>query len=100
VAYVPDAIVRHDSSARTLRDTRQARRASAAYLSMLFVEEPPFRRRTARYAIDTIRRRRQPWRRVGPAKRPTRLKMLAAALGGPLLYARSRLSRWMRGFAR
>lgn len=95
VAYVPDAVVRHGEpttpTEQKAEEIAGARRYSA-YLSMLFVEEPEFRLRTARYIAEALRRPRRPWRRVEPqAREANRLRVLLAACGGPLLYLRSRL---------
>jgi cellulose synthase/poly-beta-1,6-N-acetylglucosamine synthase-like glycosyltransferase len=94
VAYVPGAIVRHRNP--EIFTEHQARRAarlyrySGAYLMMLLVEEPEFRRRTVRYAVRGFTGEELPWRE---RPSPNRLKMLAAGARGGLLYLRSRLAR-------
>jgi hypothetical protein len=94
VAYVPDAVVRHGDPKLLIdaEDGRSARvyRYNAAYLTMLLVEEPEFRYRTVRYAVQGFLGRQVPWRHRPQA---SRLKMLAAGSGGPLVYFRSRLAR-------
>ncbi len=73
IAYVPDAVVRHGrpdpsggpASRRTARDVSRAR---AAYLTMLLVEEPEFRRRTVRYMLQGFRGQRLPWRPRHPTE--------------------------------
>jgi glycosyltransferase involved in cell wall biosynthesis len=82
VAYVPGAVVRHS-------EAEVSYRYNAAYLTMLLVEEPEFRRRTLRYAVQAFRRQQIPSRQTPPA---SRLKMLATGYRGPLLYLRSRLA--------
>ena len=94
VAYVPDAVVRHGDP-KLLTEAENGRSArvyryNAAYLTMLLVEEPEFRYRTVRYAIQGFLGRRVLWRH---RPRPSRLKMLAAGSGGPFVYLRSRLAR-------
>jgi cellulose synthase/poly-beta-1,6-N-acetylglucosamine synthase-like glycosyltransferase len=94
VAYIPEAVVYHQrpASMSELRlKRRRLARGSAAYLVMLLVEHPEFRRRTLRYAFTALRRRRRPWRR-GPidAHFLSRRELAAAALSGPLLYWRGR----------
>src|SRR5436190_9761 len=85
VAYVPDAIVRHDEP--ILPEEREAResayrRGLAAYLFLLLVEEPRFRRRTVKYIIESIRHPPGAWR-AHPAKRSSRLRLALAACAGP-----------------
>lgn len=94
VVYVPSAVVRHRNPV-ILTEHQRSRatdiyRYSAAYLTMLFVEEPEFRSKTIRYAFGGLRSEDLPWR---DRPQPSRLKMLAAGYRGPLLYLRSRRSR-------
>ena len=94
IAYVPEAVVRHEPAVKTLGGAAKARRAGAAYLTMLLVEEPDFRRATSRYTVDVLRRRRPRWRRADSQDdQANRLQMMKAAVGGPLLYVRSRSER-------
>ena len=90
--YVPDAVVRHgpDSSGEP-RSQRiaSAHRRSAAYLTMLLVEEPDYRHQLGRYVVQMLRGRRLPWRSEDP---PSRLKLLAAGCRGPFFYLRNRLA--------
>ena len=94
VAYVPEAIVRHDEpnnqGSRRAQEIDGARRYSA-YLSMLLVEEPEFRGRTSRHILEALGRPPRPWRRTdATAREAGRLRILAAACGGPLLYLRAK----------
>jgi len=96
VAYLPDAIVHHRYPA-TIAALRRRRfrilQGAAAYMVMLLVEEPEFRRDTLRYMEQAIRGTRRPWRRGhADARLATRLQLLAAACAGPPLYLRTRLN--------
>ena len=96
IAYVPTAVIKHGpelSTEPTGRRLARDHRRVAAYLTMLFVEEPALRRRTLRYALDALRGKRLPWR-AGPA--PGRLKLLVDGSSGPLLYLRTRLTKRAR----
>jgi glycosyltransferase involved in cell wall biosynthesis len=101
VAYVPEAIVRHDrpAGAKAVRTQEIAgARHYGAYLTLLLVEEPAFRRRTAHYLAEALRRPARPWRRAEPGVRQvSRPRMLAAACSGPLIYLWSRCERGSRG---
>jgi glycosyltransferase involved in cell wall biosynthesis len=94
VAYVPGAVIRHPDPELLTESHgavgRRAYRITAAYLTMLLVEEPEFRSRTMRYAVRGFRRKPVPWR---DSAAPSRLAMLAAGPRGSLLYLRSRLTR-------
>jgi glycosyltransferase involved in cell wall biosynthesis len=97
VAYAPAAVVRHGdarvSPEMERRLTALERRHSAAYLTLLLVEERGYVRRTADYLLRLVRRKRPPWRpEVRGASPATRVKMLVAALHGPLIYLRNRLA--------
>jgi hypothetical protein len=97
VAYVPTAVVRHGddrvSPETDRRLTALERRHSAAYLTMLLVEERGYVRRTTDYVLRLVRRRRPPWRsEAGGGSPTTRLRMLVAAIHGPLIYLRNRLA--------
>lgn len=99
VSYVPEAIVRHDAPPHAERRAYElaGTRRYGAYLVMLLVEEPDFRRRTVRYLLEALRRPPRPWRRVDPMTRTiSRPRALAAAAEGPWLYLRSRCTRWSR----
>lgn len=94
IAYLPDAIVYHDSPA-SMSELRLKRRrlvrGSAAYFVMLLVEHPEFRMQTLRYAFTALRRTRRPWRRGGvDAPFLSRRELAAAGLSAPSLYWRSR----------
>jgi hypothetical protein len=72
---------------------RRLARSSAAYLVMLLVEHPEFRRRTLRYALTALRGRRRHWRRGrAHAAFLSRRELAAAALSAPSLYWRNRTS--------
>ncbi len=90
IAYVPDAVIRHeaprDLEAVELR-MRRTLRGSSAYMVMLLVEERGYRLRTLRYALGALRGRRRAWRNIGQTTpfanaRERRL----AGLAGPTLY--------------
>jgi glycosyltransferase involved in cell wall biosynthesis len=92
IAYVPDAVVRHepphDLSGVELRK-RRTLRGSSAYVAMLLVEEPEYRRRTVTYALGALRRQQRGWRPHG-ASFGGRRDRLVAGLTGPALYAANR----------
>jgi glycosyltransferase involved in cell wall biosynthesis len=96
VAYLPDAIVRHDypPTAAALRRRRfRILQGGAAYMLMLLVEEPEFRRDTLRYMWEAARGTRRAWRRGDVSKRlGNRLQLLVAASTGVPLYIRSVLA--------
>jgi hypothetical protein len=96
IAYLPDAIVCHPYPV-TVAALRRRRfrilQGAAAYMVMLMVEEPEFRRDTLRYMAEAIHGTRRPWRRGNAdARLATRLQLLAAACTGPSLYLRTRLA--------
>jgi glycosyltransferase involved in cell wall biosynthesis len=97
IAYVPGAVVRHryPATIAALRCRRsRILQGTAAYMVMLLVEEPEFRRNTLQYVAQAIRGTRRPWRRGhADARFATRLQLLAAACTGPPLYLRTRLAR-------
>jgi glycosyltransferase involved in cell wall biosynthesis len=96
IAYVPAAVVHHryPATIATLRRRRlRILQGAAAYMLMLLVEEPEFRRDTLRYMAEAIRGTRRPWRRGhAEARLATRMQVLIAACMGPPLYLRTRLS--------
>jgi glycosyltransferase involved in cell wall biosynthesis len=108
IGYVPDAIVHHDYP-KTMRALRRRRfrifRGAAAYMAMLLVEEPAFRRETLRYMVQGLRGRRRAWRRGTANQRlAPPLELVGATLAGFPLYVRSsvrarRRSRETRGAA-
>lgn len=95
VAYVPEAVVHHDGPA-TMEELRLRAtlilRSSAAYMVMLLVEEPEFRRATLRYAWEGLRGERRSWRPEGQHGFASRRQVLSAACVGPFLYVHSRLT--------
>lgn len=90
IAYLPDAIVHHDYPATmgTLRRRRsRILRGTAAYMAMLLVEEPEFRRDTLRYMWEAARGTRRAWRPGAVSERlGNRLQLLAAVPAGVPLY--------------
>jgi O-antigen biosynthesis protein len=103
IEYLPDAIVRHDYPA-TMTALRQRRfrilQGAVAYMLMLLVEEPGFRRRTLRYMWEAARGTRRPWRRGDVSERlASRLQLLSAICSGVPLYLRSLLATF-NGFSR
>jgi glycosyltransferase involved in cell wall biosynthesis len=96
IAYLPDAIVRHEYPATTaaLRRRRfRILRGTAAYMAMLLVEEPDFRRDTLRYMWEAARGTRRAWRREDVGERlGNRLELLVAVSSGVPLYLRSLLA--------
>jgi glycosyltransferase involved in cell wall biosynthesis len=90
IAYVPTAAIEHGPelspdpvSHRQARDHRRV----AAYVTMLLLEEPAFRRRTLRYVVDLLRGRRLPWR-FEPV--PNKVRILADGYLGTISYLRRR----------
>ena len=99
VAYSPNATVRHPTPAgeeafraRQFKDLA----ASAGYITLLFFEEPLYRRAVLKFALDALRGRPRPWRLPsphGPHYRLDRWRVWLAYLVGPWLYLRSRFRR-------
>lgn len=97
VVLRPDAVVGHPCP-RTKRELRGSHLRDiahgAGYLTLLLVEEPAYRRRVVKFALEAIRGERRAWR-PHPVPRGTlfgsRRGVWAARLLGPLLYASSRL---------
>jgi glycosyltransferase involved in cell wall biosynthesis len=101
IAYVPDAVVRHEPRASLeaveLRK-RRTLRAGSAYLVMLLVEERGYRWRTLKYAASALRGRRRSWRRVQvTAPFASWRERLLAGLAGPMIYVSNRLHAGRRG---
>jgi glycosyltransferase involved in cell wall biosynthesis len=96
IAYLPDAIVRHDYPA-TMDALRRRRsrilRSGVAYTAMLLIEEPQFRSNTFRYMREAMQGTRRTWRRGRAEQRfVTRLQLFAAACAGLPLYLRTALA--------
>jgi glycosyltransferase involved in cell wall biosynthesis len=93
IGYVPRAIVQHEypSSMAALRKRRfRILQGAAAYMMMLLVEEPEFRRETLRYMREAIRGDRRAWRRGSATKHfSSRLELFVAACSGLSLYLRT-----------
>jgi glycosyltransferase involved in cell wall biosynthesis len=96
IAYIPDAIVYHDyPSTPSALAGRRSRilRGGVAYMTMLLVEEPEFRRDTLQYMWEAVRGTRRAWRRGHSSERlGNRLQLLAALGAGVPLYLRARLA--------
>lgn len=98
VVYTPRAVVRHPYP-RRLADLH-ARRfdaavASAGFMTLLFVEEPHYRRAILKYAFEWLRRKPRKWRNLvngGPPNVIPRWRMPQAWLTGALTYLRTRRS--------
>ncbi len=97
IAYVPGAIVFHEPPADRARLAARARRilrGSTAYVIMLLVEEPGYRRRVLRYAVRALRNQRRSWRPPAPAgSMYSRREVLAAGALAPFTYFSWRLRR-------
>jgi glycosyltransferase involved in cell wall biosynthesis len=94
IGYEPAAVVHHDAPATVeLVERRMAGilRGAVAYLLMLLVEQPRWRRAALRYMLQSLRGRRRGWR-AAPTAQPNvdRGRQVRAALGGLLLYVRCR----------
>jgi glycosyltransferase involved in cell wall biosynthesis len=97
VVYSPRAIATHPAPA-SLDELRQrilnGAAGATAYLTLLLVEQPRYRGKVLRYALEALRGQRRQWR-----PRPTdarhavvsRWRERLAWLRGPLLYLRMRL---------
>lgn len=97
VVYTPEAVVRHPAPP-TLQELRarylRTLAASAAYLLLLVVEQPRYRRAALRYAWETLTGSPRAWRATAAQKTPRiapRWRVVLACLFGFILYARSRL---------
>jgi glycosyltransferase involved in cell wall biosynthesis len=93
IAYLPEAIVHHDSPVtKTALRRRKFHilRGAVAYMAMLLVEEPEFRPDLLRYVREALRGTRRTWRRgVADERFATRRQLLAAVCAGVPLYLRS-----------
>jgi O-antigen biosynthesis protein len=96
IAYLPEAIVRHDypsTMAAFKRRRSRILRGTAAYMTMLLVEEPNFRRDTLRYMWEAAHGTPRAWRRGEAGERlGNRLQLLDAIAVGVPLYLRSLLT--------
>jgi O-antigen biosynthesis protein len=99
VVYTPAAVVRHplpvtasELRSRCLKELR----ATAAYVSMLWSEQPRYRAHLLRFVLEGMLGRRRSWRdpstRV-PGSIVPRWRALLAVLSGPLLYRRARAAK-------
>jgi O-antigen biosynthesis protein len=94
--YTPRAVVRHplffseeEIRTRYLKDMA----ASAAYMMLLFMEEPRHRSSIIKYVTEALRGKSRTWRTktISPRLVP-KWRVLCAWLSGPSLYIRSRLA--------
>jgi cellulose synthase/poly-beta-1,6-N-acetylglucosamine synthase-like glycosyltransferase len=97
VVYTPAARVRHPfPQTETELRARHLRQLTAAsfHLALLLVEEPRYRRRAVRYALEALRATSRPWRReMGiPVLAIPRWEKVPAQLAGVALYPLFRLS--------
>lgn len=105
VVYTPAAVARHPgpgSMDELRRRMLEGAATGAAYLLLLFFEQPSYRAAVVRYAGQALRGRRREWRPSSAQRGPpavSRWRLRAAWLEGPWLYARMRL-RARRGGAR
>ena len=97
VAYAADAVAAHPypaSMAAARRRHLQALTAFTAYVSLLLVEEPEYRRRVMRYLMEAARGTPREWR-TSPSRSGVRLAPLwvtaLALMRGPISYARLRI---------
>jgi cellulose synthase/poly-beta-1,6-N-acetylglucosamine synthase-like glycosyltransferase len=93
VAYLPEAVVHHDYPA-TPTELRRLRarilRGGVAYMTMLLVEEPEYRRDTLRYLREAARGTRRSWRPVETKERFAGKRDLVVALAaGVPMYVQS-----------
>ena len=96
IAYLPDAVVRHDYPG-TMSEVRRRRfrvlQSGAAYMLMLVVEEPEFRRETLRYMWQAARGTPRQWRPGHATRRlGKRRQLVVAGLAAVPLYARTFLA--------
>ena len=96
VVYTPSVRVRHplpqrDDELRTLRLSQVA--AASFQCALLLAEEPQYRRRAARYALEAVGGTPRPWREGTDVSLPsiTRWQVAVARFRGAALYAATRL---------
>jgi len=97
VVYTPAAVVRHPLPptalglrARCLKELR----ATAAYVVMLWCEQPRYRAHLLRFVLEGILGRRRSWRDAAapvPESVVPRWRALLAVLSGPVLYRSARV---------
>lgn len=97
--YTPKAVVRHpfpkDTDALRARQLKNLT-AATAYMTLLTVEEPRYRRLVMNYVVEGLRGVRRSWRNPSQAPQVSvvpRWRRMAAYLSGPFRYLRSRLAR-------
>jgi glycosyltransferase involved in cell wall biosynthesis len=98
VVYTPEALVRHPCAA-SLAEVRSRelsnRTAAVAYMALMLMEEPLYRRATLRYFGQGILGRRRTWRYPPPEymRCPSRWSELLAASRGLLLAPKAHFAR-------
>ncbi len=105
VVYTPAALVLHPSPPPSDLQVRarylNTLTASTAYLTLLMVEEPAYRRKTLAIVVAALRRTSRPWRLpvhlLYAPRTISRWRRLMACLSGPVQYLRVRLQ---AGFSR
>jgi glycosyltransferase involved in cell wall biosynthesis len=94
IAYLPEAVVEHyDQGPPGTPKSREIWGAHdyGGFITLLLLNEPRFRRRTASYILKALGNSRRPWRRPEARPRPVnRLRMLVAACRGSLSYLAAR----------
>lgn len=95
LVYTPEALVTHpvpSRSADELRDRCFRRvQASAAYMTLLLVERPEYRRKVLRYVFSRLQRSAPASSPDGDAVSVSRLRLHLSRLKGPWFYLKSRL---------
>lgn len=105
VVYTPRAVVRHPYP-QTLAELRarhlKGLSASSAYIVLLFVEQPRYRRTVLKYLLEWLRGTRRSWRGPTASQRPrivSRWRTLTAWFYGPVLYVAARATPTLSAFA-
>jgi glycosyltransferase involved in cell wall biosynthesis len=100
IAYVPEAIVRHEPPV-DLADVecrkRRTLRSISAYVAMLVVEERGYRLRATKYAWGALSGRRRAWRAEVSAPFASRRQRLVAGMAGLAAYTSARPRAGRRG---
>jgi hypothetical protein len=99
VVYAPEAVVAHPCLAPSMLAARyrQVFEQAGAFVTLILVEEPEYRRRTLKLLLHALKKKPHTspmltsapsWRSVLPLR-----QVAMAAARGPVLYARSRIVR-------
>ena len=94
IVYTPGAAVWHPYPAtETELRARHLRQmaGTTSHLALLLAEEPRYRRRAARYALEALAGTARPWRSAPPAPDVRRWQTTLAQLSGIALYLRTRI---------